>query len=67
MTRKTVEMDSEALASLRTDVYSSLICLNGINERMKRELEAIGIARNLINNAYERIDRLGPVEEEDKR
>jgi hypothetical protein len=66
MSRKIIEMDSEAFASLKADVYSALICLNGINSRMKKELEAIGIARSLTNNAYERIERLVPTESDEE-
>jgi len=60
---KLIQVDQEALRTLKTLVNCAQVSLDGLDTRMKKELEVIGVARamsekatNLISELLERPD-----------
>jgi len=48
---KLVEIDLESLRVLRSLVTSAQVCLDGLEARMRKELEVIGVAKTLNEKA----------------
>lgn len=49
--RKLIEVDLEALRILRSLVNSAQVCVDGLETRLKKELEVIGVVRALTEKA----------------
>lgn len=65
-TPKLIEVDFESLRVLRSLVNSAQVCLEGLETRVRKELEVIGVARTLSEKASrtlgEIIDRTSEAE-----
>lgn len=48
---KVLEVDLESLRILRSLVNSSQVCIDGLEARLKKELEVVGVVRALMEKA----------------
>jgi hypothetical protein len=51
VTPKIIEVDYESLRILRSLVNSAQVCLDGLEARLQKELEVIGVVRALTEKA----------------
>jgi len=62
---KLIQVDQEELRNLKTLVSCSQVCLDGLDARMKKEIEVIGAARAMAEKATSLISELLQRAEED--
>jgi hypothetical protein len=55
---KLIQIDQEQLRNLKSLVDCARISLDGLDTRMKKELEVIGVARTMAEKATSLIDQL---------
>jgi hypothetical protein len=60
-------VDLEELRNLRSLVNSARVCLEGLDSRIKRELEVIGVAKALTEKASHTVNKMIPAKEETPR
>ena len=62
---KLIQVDQEELRNLKSLVSGAQVCLDGLDSRMKKEIEVIGAARAMAEKATSLINELLQGSEED--
>lgn len=55
---KVIEVDVESLRTVRSLVNSTQVCLDGLESRMKKELEVISVAKTLSEKASRSLEEI---------
>jgi len=55
---KKIEVDIESLRTVRSLVNSTQVCLDGLESRIKKELEVISVAKTLSEKASRSLEEI---------
>jgi|GEM_PF-1801974 len=52
-TERKTQIDEESLQTLKTLIHAALVCLDGIESGVKKQLDAVHVARTLSDRALQ--------------